>query len=185
MSNGEWKPWEESNVWRTKAEFFTWLRGQIRKSIWQRYPPRNEFKSENLRPATKADYDAGLSRRSKKLGKCTFCQEWFPASKLQVDHIIPAGSLRNEEDMHEFIKKIACMKENMRLTCEPCHKIVTYQERNGITFEEARMEKEVIAFSKLTPDEQKSILKDWGHSGQSVSSGLKRKNLYRTLEENS
>lgn len=177
----DWKPWEESSAWKSKAAFFTWLRGQIRKSIWQNYPPRNEMKQERLRPVTEEDFAKGISRRCKKVGICEFCEEMFPGSKLQIDHKIPAGKLSSEEDLLDFIKRIACMKVDMRLTCEPCHKIHTYAEKMGITFEEAALEKKVIAFGNIKPAKQMEILEKYGYTGNSVSNAKKRKDAYREV----
>lgn len=180
----DWKPWEETSEWKSKAAFFTWLRGQIRKSIWQNYPPRNEMKQERLRPVTEEDFSKGISRRCKKVGECEFCNEMFPASKLQIDHKIPAGKLSSEEDLLDFVKRIACMKENMRLTCEPCHKIHTYAEKMGISFEEASVEKQVIAFSNIKPAKQVEILEKYGYTGILVSNAKKRKDAYREVLKN-
>lgn len=180
----EWKPWEESSAWKSKAAFFTWLRGQIRKSIWQNYPPRNEMKQERLRPVTEEDFAKGISRRCKKVGDCEFCDEIFPASKLQIDHKIPAGKLSSEEDLTGFIKRIACMKVDMRLCCEPCHKIHTYAEKMGISFEEARIEKDVIAFSKIKTIKQLEILGKYNYTKDMLSNAQKRKDAYREVLKN-
>lgn len=179
--NSDWKPWEESGAWKSKADFFTWLRGQIRKSIWQHYPPRNEMKQERLRPVTEEDFENGISRRCKKVGICEFCKEVFPASKLQIDHKIGAGSLNSEDDIKDFIKRIVCLKEDMRLCCKPCHDIHTHSERYGLTFEEARIAKTVIAFGKLATNKQVEILEKYGYTGSAVSNAKKRKEAYKEV----
>ncbi len=176
-----WEPWRESSVWKTRAEFFTWLRGQIRKSIWQNYPPKNEFRASKMRKATEEDYESGMSRRTKKVAQCEFCNNWFGASKLQVDHVKSAGSLRDADDIATFIMNIACMKENMRLACKPCHDVRTYAERMDISFEEARISKQVIVFSKLTTGEQNAILTEAGYSAEDISNATKRKNCYKQI----
>jgi len=146
-------PWEETDAWKTRSDFFTWLRGQIRKSIWQNYPLKNEFKKDNTFPVTQEQREKyNLSGRVKKVGQCVFCKNYFPASKLQVDHIEQAGSFTTFEDLGYFIEKIACPKSNMQLGCEPCHKIKSYQDRMGISFEEAQATKQAIAIQKEKRD---------------------------------
>lgn len=162
MGNSEWKPWVESDVWKTKAAFFAWLRGQMRRSIWSHYPPKNEFKQSKLRPANKKDYDRGISKRTKKVGECVHCGEWFPASKLQVDHLSPAGSLRNTEDILPFVQGLACLKENMALVCKPCHDVKTLADRRGISFGEAVVASKVNKKMKETKASQDKQLKALG-----------------------
>lgn len=164
IKDEDWKPWEETNKWRTKAEFYTWLRGQIRKSIWQNYIPKNEFKASKLKPATEAIKNQyNLSKATKKVGECVYCNAWFPASKLEVDHIQQAGKFNSPDDIKEFIKGIACMKSNMCLTCKPCHDIKSYSERMNISFEEATAQKKAISWiAQNSTETQKSVLATYG-----------------------
>lgn len=143
------EPWNETGVWKSKSEFFTWLRGQIRKSIWQNYPLRNEFKNEECIDITeKIREDHGLSKQTKKVGKCTYCDNYFPKSKLEVDHIEQAGSIKEFSDIGSFVEGIACSKLNMTLTCKPCHKIKSYAERQAIPFHQALITKKAIDIQK-------------------------------------
>ena len=158
----EWKPWEESAAWKTEASFYAWLRGQLRRSVWSHYPPKNEYKASMLRPATEDDYAKGVSPRTKKVGQCYLCKNWFPASHLQVDHLDQAGSLRCEDDITPFIKNLACMKDNMRLSCKPCHETKTLADKLGITFEQAIIEKKIIAQMKLSKIKQDKVLTELG-----------------------
>lgn len=160
--NNDWKPWEESDVWKTEASFWSWLRGGLRKNLWTRYPPKNEFKQSRLRPVTQEDFDDGISQRAKKVGDCDCCDGVFPASKLEVDHIEEAGSLGCEDDIAPFIKGLACKKSNMRLVCKPCHEIITLSSRMGVSFDEARIEKEINKVKNLKIGDLRDTLKDRG-----------------------
>ena len=41
------QPWEEfPDIWKTKAAFFAWLRGGLRRAVWEKYPPKIKFKNE-------------------------------------------------------------------------------------------------------------------------------------------
>jgi 5-methylcytosine-specific restriction endonuclease McrA len=147
MSETEWKPWENSNVWKSKAEFYSWLRGGIRKSIWTRYPPRNEFKKSNMRNITEEDrLKYNFSKLVKRVGTCEMCLDVFTGKELQVDHMIPAGSLNNENDIKGFIQRIACNPEDMRLVCSNCNHVLAYAERMNMTYDQAFIEKRIIKF---------------------------------------
>ncbi len=147
------EPWNETDVWKNQSEFFTWLRGQIRKSIWQFYPVKNEFKNDQTFEVTNEEKQQyGLSKSTKKAGKCVFCNHYFPKSKLEVDHIEQVGSLKSFDDVSEFVSLLACSKDNMQLTCKPCHKIKSYAERHDVSFDEAKAIKGAIEIIKNKED---------------------------------
>lgn len=181
-SNRDWAPWNETKKWKTKSNFFQWLRGQIRKSIWQSYVPKNEFKASKLiavTPEIRAKHN--LSNQVKKVGQCVYCNNWFAASKLQVDHIEQAGKLTSEEDILPFIKSIACMKSNLCLACEPCHKIKSYSERFDISFEDAAIEKALIRYMADTSTErQKQVLRD--HNKPMATEKVRRDSLRQLIK---
>lgn len=56
------------------------------------------------------------------------CKEWFPNKETEVDHIVPAGSLRSFEDLPGFVERLFCSKDGLRLLCKTCHKGVTAQQ---------------------------------------------------------
>jgi len=67
----------------------------------------------------------------------------------------------------------------MQLVCVECHKIKSHADRLGVSFEEARIKKEVIRFSKLTDDLQRSILSERGCPPLLTKAG--RKKQYESL----
>ena len=154
------KPWEETDVWKNESQYLTWLRGQFRK-IWMDFIPKNEFLSENCRPVNDHERSMyGLHPRTKKAGKCTFCSQILGKSKLQVDHITPAGSMRTYAEAPSYLLRLLCSKDNMQLICKPCHEIKTYADKHEMTFEDATKEKAAIAFSKRPLNAQRSYLQD-------------------------
>ena len=43
-------------------------------------------------------------------------------NQVQVDHIIPAGSLRSLEDIAGFVERLAVEDVNdLQVLCKPCH----------------------------------------------------------------
>ena len=168
-------PWEEfPEVWPTKGAFFTWLRGCLRRSVWEKYPPKIIFKKSMMVPPP-ADY-TGKSRSG---ALCALTGEWTGNSKLQVDHIIGNASCRDWSDVLPFIRHLCTHKENMQLVDKEAHKIKSYAERMGISFEEAVLEKKVIAFKKLKTDEQKKVLTELGIDVTMLSTVSKRVEAYR------
>ena len=45
---------EHSDVWKTKAAYFSWLRGGIRRAIWQHHPVKLAFIKANRKEITGA-----------------------------------------------------------------------------------------------------------------------------------
>ena len=78
------------------------------------------------------------ARRSKKKGtpgrhrfeyQCNECTKWFKGSEVQVDHIIPAGSLTCPEHLPEFVERLFCEEDGLQVLCKKCHHIKTQEER--------------------------------------------------------
>jgi 5-methylcytosine-specific restriction endonuclease McrA len=177
-------PWEECpQIWATQAQYFNWLRGSLRK-IWSDYPLRKEFKNETLRPVTPEERKAKVFHPStKNVGECVFCHEWFAGSKLEVDHKVSSEGCTNFVEANDFLWYCArASKEEMQLACNPCHKIETYREQRGITFEEARVEKLAIAFIKDAGKKITHILtEEYNFSPDQVSNDRKRRGAVKEL----
>lgn len=176
------EPWEESSAWKTEAVFWQWIRGALRRALWARYPVRNEFKKELTWNVTEDERKHHkLGPRVRKVGKCALTGEIFPASQLEIDHIKPVGRLSSWEDLPSWIGRLLCPKENMRLVSKDAHKIHTYAEKMGLTFEQAKLEKEVIAFSKLSINQQKLILKKRRVAESEMANAAKRRDAFRRI----
>jgi hypothetical protein len=143
MSNNE-KLWElYPDIWATKAAFFTYLRGSLRRALWERYPVKLQFKNEavSLPPD---DYFG----RAKSGTYCALTGEWEGKSKLEVDHITGNASLKDWDDVLPFIRHLCATKDDLQLVTKPAHKIKSYADRMGISFEEAAIIKNAIAICK-------------------------------------
>lgn len=150
------QPHLQTNLWKTESEWWAWLRGKSRQ-IWSDYPPRNDFKRSKLVP--NFDGSGVTSKRVKSVGQCQICNEWFANSSLQVDHIAQAGSIGGSwEGYFQWLYDLLADKDNMQLVCKPCHLVKTHADRLGVSFEEARIKKEVIRFSKMDEDSQRAML---------------------------
>jgi hypothetical protein len=170
------EPWEAyPTIWKTKAAFFTYLRGHLRQ-IWSRYPAKLTWKkAQGVKPP--ADYTG----RAKTLCKCFYCGEFFPISSTEVDHVKMAGSCNDWDTAKEFLHNLLDCSGEWRITCKPCHKVITYAERMGVTFEESVAMKKAIEFMKEDKQVVLDFLASHGYNGPSVSTAAKRKKLVEQL----
>lgn len=172
-------PWEDfPSIWRNKSAFFTYLRGAFRRA-WNKSPVKikklqqDRFKIPN--PSKKG-------KREIWGAKCEVCENTFPMKDIQVDHKIEAGSLNDFSDIEGFVTRLlACGKDDLRLVCKECHTCLTHASKYGLTFEEAKVEKEIIAKMKAPVKKQKEELLKAGFSEGEVSNATKRKECYRKL----
>ncbi len=100
----------------------------------------------------------GDNKRKKWLYKCANCLELFDGKQVAIDHVQPCGTLKSKEDIATFVENLFCEVDNLQVLCSTCHDIKTLSERKGITEEEAKIDKQVIAFKKLSVNEQKKCL---------------------------
>jgi 5-methylcytosine-specific restriction endonuclease McrA len=164
------EPWESyPAIWKSKTAFFTYLRGHIRL-IWSRYPAKLKWKSAQMFKPPK-----GYTGRAKTMGKCAYCNETFAASHLEVDHIEQAGTCNSWETAAQFLRKLLDCNDNWCLACKPCHKIKSYAEKQGLDFEEARLQKRVIEIMKQNKSEVLDFCQRNGYNSSSLSNETKRK----------
>ena len=148
------EPWEDTNgIWKSKASFFSWLRGHLRKA-WTRYPIKNSFLKSNR-------FRASIGKQGREVWacKCERCEKTFPQSKIQVDHITPAGKLNDWKDVESFAKRLFTTTNELRILCKGCHEIITYAYIYDMDEADVPNQLKIIAFSQLKADKQKERLK--------------------------
>ena len=170
-------PWESNpEIWKTKAAFFTWMRGSLRRGLWEKYPPKIQFKNSKCsRPPQ------GYTGRAKTGAYCALTGDWEGKSKLQVDHIKGNASLKDWEDVEGFIAHLCSTEDNLQLVTKEAHYVKSYAERWDLSFEEALVEKQVIKFMKNSVAKQKSVLKGHGVPEDQLSNAGKRKDAIRSI----
>ncbi len=149
MRDDRYTMWERHpDIWNTEAKFLGWIRGGIRRALWERHPVKLQFiqrrriRIDNPNPKGKQPYVWG--------GVCALCNEAFPQAQLQVDHITGEHSLRHMEDLQKFIEGIVLVDSSeLQWVCKSCHTIKSYAEKHGMSMAEAANAKEAIAVSKL------------------------------------
>lgn len=181
------EPWETpegKSIWKSSSAFFQWLRGAMRR-IWADNPGRKEWKKNQLRPVTQRERDAKLFHPStKNVGQCYLCQEYFPGSKLEVDHNIASEGCKSWEEAHKFLEYCArTTGEDWSLACKPCHKVKTYAERYGYSFEQALVKKRVITLMKASAAHQYKELMGMGFNSSEIKTEKDRKKAYTQLVE--
>lgn len=110
------------------------------------------------------------SKRVKSVGQCQKCLNYFAASNLEIDHQEQAGALgKTPESVGLWLFDLLCSTDNMQLLCKSCHKIKSYADRIGCTFQEAEHKKKIIAFKSLTQQEQIDTLLSLGLSDKEIA----------------
>lgn len=155
----------------TESAYLSWIRSALRsKSL--RWPPRAEALVAARRKYT------GENKLQKWEYLCKICSQWFKAKEVVVDHFpVAAGSILSVEDIGPFAQNLFCEVDNLRCLCVQCHSVHSIADAKGITFEEAKIEQQIIAILKQPAKKVLAFLEDHRYTGASVSNGEKRKAL--------
>jgi len=106
----------------TESAFWSFIRSALRqKSRW--WKPISECKMKARRVYK------GPLKRQKFEYQCKQCSNWFPDKKINVDHIVPAGTLRSANDLPGFVERLFCEVNNLQVLCQSCHDIKTKEEK--------------------------------------------------------
>ena len=103
----------------TKAQYFSFLRGTLRRAV-QRYPVKTQVKIGARKIVT--------GQRHRYEYECANCKCWSTDKHVEVDHIEPAGSLKEYDDLPAFVERLFCEPEGLQVLCKPCHKAKTKRE---------------------------------------------------------
>lgn len=149
---------EMSHIWKTESAFMSWLRGGIRR-MWSKHPVRIEFMKQNRIRIPNPNKNG----KAKEVwgGVCALTGELTPQTSLEVDHKKGNHSLRSIDDIQSFVESILLVTfDDLQLVSKDAHKIKTYAEKHNMTFNEAKIHKEVIEICK---DKQKVVDKLSGY----------------------
>ena len=103
-----------NNGTMTENMFWAWIRSVLRqKSRW--WKPVSQCRV-NARRSYK-----GKNKRQKWEYQCKKCENWFDIKKINVDHIIPVGTLKSAEDLPTFIERLFCEVDGLQVLCNECH----------------------------------------------------------------
>ena len=159
---------EMSHVWKTESAFMSWLRGGIRR-MWSKHPVRIEFMKQNRIRIPNPNKNG----KAKEVwgGVCALTGELTPQTSLEVDHKKGNHSLRSINDIQSFVESILLVTfDDLQLVSKDAHKIKSYAEKHNMTFEQAKVHKEIIEICK---DKQKVLDKLLEYNVQSPPSNAK------------
>lgn len=116
-------PFPAYPAWTT-AKYHSFLRSALRKSF-TRWPPKYEALN-----AAKRTYN-GPNPRQKYEYQCAICKAWYPQAKVEVDHIIPCGSIISPDLWVGFIQRLHVSVEGLRVLCKACHLTITKEAKEA------------------------------------------------------
>lgn len=155
-------PWGEGTPWKSSVQFFTYLRGCLRKA-WTNHPTKFKLIKEK-RIQVKNPNPRG-NKPTVWGAVCSMCNREYILKDTQVDHINPAGSLRKKEDIQGFVERLLWVTEDdLRIVCKPCNNALALADKQGITYEEAMIQKKAIEWEKKNKgvQKQREVLKSLG-----------------------
>lgn len=179
----EKKLWElYPHIWSSESAYMSWLRGGLRRYLWSKNPVKLEFikqnriKIPNPNPRGKVKEVWG--------GVCALTGNTYVIGDMEVDHISGNRSLKTIDDLVPFVKGIVMVTlEDLQLVSKEAHKIKSYAEKQGISFEEAKAEKTSIELIKKGVDKQ--FLIDHNVKAENIGStqAVRRKQIVELLLE--
>lgn len=114
-NNGKW----------TEARFNSFIKSALR-SASQRWPP----KFTSLALAKRGKKINASSGRIAEHYECAECKGVFPATGIQVDHILPViNPATGFISWDEVVKRMFCEVDGYQVVCKPCHSIKTNAEK--------------------------------------------------------
>lgn len=171
------------DAWKTKSEFFTWLKGMIRAQ-WKVHPVRTGMLKKH-KVMLVNDNPKSMKRFPKVAASvCMCCGKVERLGKMQVDHRSDKpASLTKIEDIQSCAETLLLVcEEDLQILCVECHEVITLARERGISFEEAKIEKQVILFNRLKAKDQIKTLTELVKDEtilHNAKNAAERKNLYR------
>lgn len=146
--------WEEHpEIWKTKSGFMSWIRGGIRRSLWNRHPvkllfiKKNRVRIPNPNKNGRVDTVWGA--------KCAISGELLPLSLIEVDHKSGGHSLRDLSDINSFVKGIVDVRlDDLQFVSKKIHKVKSYAETRKLSLDDAIIEKKAIEIIKQKQDSE-------------------------------
>ncbi len=105
----------------TEARMVSFIKSALRGARWPEkyYCIAEAYVEDGINPKT--------GRRC-KLHRCPECQDLFPATGMQADHIEPVVGPEGFTTWDDFIARLYCPREGFVALCKGCHKAKTKEE---------------------------------------------------------
>lgn len=132
----------------------------VRSAIRQAWM-KSDVKLAYLYSKTIPDMDE--TTRTKWLVRCEICQRFFKISDIEIDHKhtgnkFPFTKVEHFQDYFDNILMVSF--DDLQVLCKEDHLTKTLAEKLDISFESAKIEREVIKICKLKASQIDSWLKD-------------------------
>lgn len=108
----------------SSAKFWSFIRSGLR-ATYNKWPPKWDVLEEAKRPFQ------GEGKRQKWEYQCKECKKWYAQAHVSVDHIEPAGSLKQFEDLPGFVERLFVGPDKLQCLCATCHNTKTQEERGN------------------------------------------------------
>lgn len=109
----------------TESQFFGMLRQALRK-LSIRWKPGQTY-LQRFKRDSQSD-----NKRLKFEYMCEHCENWFPRKEVELDHIIPCGTLTCFADLPEFCRKMFIEEDGgWQVLCLACHLTKTIEDRRN------------------------------------------------------
>jgi len=106
----------------TEAGYWGLVRSHLRRGF-RYWKPAMKVKQEAKR------LYKGKNKRQRWEYLCAGCNKYYPDKEVQIDHIVPVGSLRCSEDLPGFLERLT-PEEGFQVLCSTCHQQKTNEERS-------------------------------------------------------
>lgn len=140
---------------KSDKAFKGWISSALRR-VWSNHPAKIELLNFG-----RMAFKSPKSNRRIYHNKCMHCDNWFPLKDLEINHIKTVGGfdLAHIGEVANNLLNVS-VKDLERL-CKSCHSVVTYSERSGLSIEDAKLEKKVIAFmnNNNAAEQKRKLLK--------------------------
>ena len=110
----------------TQSEAAYW--GSVRSALRRAY--RYWKPATQAKMASRRKYE-GSNKRQKWEYLCAYCDKWFMDKEVQIDHIVPVGSLKSGDDLKGWLERLT-PEEGFQVLCKPCHQDKTNEERGKV-----------------------------------------------------
>ena len=122
--------------------------------------------------------------RTKWLVKCEMCGELFKLTDVEIDHRNGNHTFTKVEDFENYFKNILMVGfDDLSILCKEDHAVKTLSESLGISIEESRIEKKVIAICKQSAKVIDAFLVENGVTGYAKNKDARRDAVRNILKE--
>jgi hypothetical protein len=122
--------------------------------------------------------------RTKWLVKCEMCGELFKLTDVEIDHKFGNHTFTKVGDFENYFNNILMVGfDDLSILCKEDHAVKTLSESLGISIEESRIEKKVIAICKQPAKLIDAYLAENGVTGVAKTKDARRDAVRNVLKE--